>query len=88
MLTVGSLVAECGLELAAGANGGDRPVRWVHISELEDPTPWLSGGELLLTTGIALTTPARQRRFVSLLSERGVAGLGLGVGFDHKKLPR
>jgi purine catabolism regulator len=88
MLTVGSLVAECGLELAAGANGGDRPVRWVHISELEDPTPWLSGGELLLTTGIALTTPARQRRFVSLLSERGVAGLGLGVGFDHKKLPK
>jgi PucR family transcriptional regulator, purine catabolism regulatory protein len=88
MLTVGNLVTECGLELAAGANGGDRPVRWVHISELEDPTPWLSGGELLLTTGIALTTPARQRRFVSLLSERGVAGLGLGVGFDHKKLPK
>ena len=41
-----------------------RPIRWVHISELEDPTPWLSGGELLLTTGIQLDTAARQRRFV------------------------
>jgi purine catabolism regulator len=88
MLTVGSLVSDCGLELAAGANGGDRAIRWVHISELEDPTPWLSGGELLLTTGIALSTPARQRRFISLIEQRGVAGLGLGVGFDHKKLPK
>jgi PucR family transcriptional regulator, purine catabolism regulatory protein len=88
MLTVGSLVSDCGLELAAGDNGGDRAIRWVHISELEDPTPWLSGGELLLTTGIALSTPARQRRFVSLIEQRGVAGLGLGVGFDHKKLPK
>jgi purine catabolism regulator len=88
MLTVGSLVSECGLELAAGDNGDDRAIRWVHISELEDPTPWLSGGELLLTTGIALSTPARQRRFVSLIDQRGVAGLGLGTGFDHKRLPK
>ena len=43
----------------------DAPVRWVHISELADPTPWLSGGELLLTTGMALDdadAPARLRR--------------------------
>jgi purine catabolism regulator len=88
VLTVASLVSDCGLQLAAGSDGAERAVRWVHISELEDPTPWLSGGELLLTTGIALNTPARQRRFVSLLDERGVAGLGLGTGFDHKKLPK
>ena len=40
-------------------------MRWVHISELEDPTPFLSGGELLLTTGMALTDArhaARVRR--------------------------
>ena len=29
-------------------------MRWVHSSELLDPTPWLSGGELLLTTGLQL----------------------------------
>ena len=80
MLTVGSLVGDCGLELAAGTDGAERPIRWVHISELEDPTPWLSGGELLLTTGIQLKGAARQRRFLARLAERGVAGLGLGHG--------
>jgi purine catabolism regulatory family protein/PucR-like helix-turn-helix protein/diguanylate cyclase with GGDEF domain len=88
MLTVGSLVADCGLELSAGADGADRPIRWVHISELEDPTPWLSGGELLLTTGIQLKGAARQRRFLARLAEREVAGLGVGTGFEHKRLPK
>jgi PucR family transcriptional regulator, purine catabolism regulatory protein len=88
MLTVGELVNECGLEVLAGPRRGHRPIRWVHISELEDPTPWLSGGELLLTTGIALTTPARQRRFVARLVKHEVAGLGLGTGFAHKRLPK
>src|SRR3954454_19398764 len=88
MLTVGSLVADCGLELGAGAEGADRAIRWVHISEIEDPTPWLSGGELLLTTGIQLKGAARQRRFLARLAERDVAGLGLGTGFEHKRLPK
>jgi purine catabolism regulator len=88
MLTVGELVSELGLELAAGRDEADRTIRWVHISELEDPTQWLSGGELLLTTGIQLDSVARQRRFVRLLAENGVAGLGLGTGFDHDRLPK
>jgi len=88
MLTVGSLVSDCGLELIAGTDGGKRPIRWVHISELEDPTPWLSGGELLLTTGFQLNGAARQRRFVTLLAEHDVAGLGLGTGFEHKRVPK
>jgi purine catabolism regulator len=88
MLTVGNLVADCGLELVAGAEGAERPIRWVHISELEDPTQWLSGGELLLTTGIQLNGAARQRRFVDLLAAHEVAGLGLGTGFEHKRMPK
>ncbi|MFN2616901.1 MAG: PucR family transcriptional regulator ligand-binding domain-containing protein, partial [Thermoleophilaceae bacterium] len=36
-----------GLGLAAGEQGAEAPIRWVHITELEDPTQWLSGGELL-----------------------------------------
>jgi len=88
MLTVGSLVSDCGLELVAGTDGAERAIRWVHISELEDPTPWLSGGELLLTTGIQLNSAARQRRFCARLADKGVAGIGLGTGFEHKKVPK
>jgi PucR family transcriptional regulator, purine catabolism regulatory protein len=87
MLTVRGLVAEIGLELAVGGEGADAPVRWVHISELPDPTPWLSGGELLLTTGLSLADEERQREFVRLLAGHHLAGLGFGTGFDHKELP-
>jgi purine catabolism regulator len=45
------------LDLVAGAAGADTQVRWAHVSDVEDPTPWLEGGELLLTTGMGL--PAR-----------------------------
>ena len=89
MLTVGSLVHELELKLAAGEEAAaEREVRWVHISELRDPTPWLSGGELLLTTGIQLQTAEQQREFVALIAERDVAGLGFGTGFDHSKVPK
>src|SRR3954451_6894958 len=87
MLTVRGLVAEMGLELASGEEAADAPLRWVHISELPDPTPWLSGGELLLTTGLRLDSAARQREFIRLLHGHHLAGLGFGTGFDHDKIP-
>jgi purine catabolism regulator len=87
MLTVQRLVQDIGLELLAGEEAAEAPVRWVHITELPDPTPWLSGGELLLTTGIQLDTPAKQREFVARLSGHHLAGLGFGTGFDHKSVP-
>ncbi|HEU4599561.1 MAG TPA: PucR family transcriptional regulator ligand-binding domain-containing protein, partial [Solirubrobacterales bacterium] len=88
MLTVQSLLDELDLELVAGAGGAAAPVRWVHISELQDPTPWLSGGELMLTTGIPLDSASQQRAFVRILADRNLAGLGFGTGFSHKKLPK
>jgi purine catabolism regulator len=87
MLTVRVLISEMGLELAAGEGGADAPVRWVHIAELPDPTPWLSGGELLLTTGLQLDSEQRQREFIRRLTDHHLAGLGFGTGFDHEKLP-
>jgi DNA-binding PucR family transcriptional regulator len=87
MLTVRTLVAEMGLELAAGEEGSDAPVRWVHITELPDPTPWLSGGELLLTTGFQLGDAELQREFVRRLADHQLAGLGFGTGFDHPEVP-
>ncbi len=87
MLTLQGLLDDLGLQPAFDLGPDPRPIRWVHISELEDPTPFLSGGELLLTTGINLSGATRQRRFVKLLADRGAAGIGLGTGFDHDGLP-
>src|SRR5436189_1699009 len=88
MLPLGDLIRNLDVRLVAGEAGLENAVRWVHISELEDPTPWLSGGELLLTTGIQLTTAARQRRFAARLAEHALAGLGLGTGFGHRRIPK
>src|SRR4051794_33174463 len=88
MLTVQGLVEEMGLDLVAGRDGAGAPIRWVHASELPDPTPWLSGGELILTTGMQLDTPEAQRELVERLASHHVAGLGFGTGFDHDTIPK
>ena len=55
-VTLRALLSDPELQLTAHADEAalDRPVSWVHVSELVDPTPFLAGGELLLTTGLAL----------------------------------
>ncbi|MBA2297883.1 MAG: PucR family transcriptional regulator ligand-binding domain-containing protein, partial [Actinobacteria bacterium] len=76
------------LELAAGADGLDNLVSWVHVSELADPTPWLEGGELLITTGLGVGELTRQQRdYVRRLAEHGLAGLAFGVGFGWAEPP-
>jgi PucR family transcriptional regulator, purine catabolism regulatory protein len=87
VLTVREVLGDLDVEVLAGEANLDVPVRWVHISELRDPTPWLSGGELLLTTGLALDTPKRQRDFIATLADHGLSGVGLGTGFTHETVP-
>ncbi len=87
MLTVRELLRDLDVRLLTGERGLQLPVRWVHISELLDPTPWLSGGELLLTTGMQLETPAQAREFVARLADHHLAGLGFGTGFKHSTVP-
>jgi len=86
-LTVESLIGELGLRLVSGQESAQTHVRWVHSTELEDPTPWLKGGELLLTTGIQLGGAKAQREFIERLVDHQIAGLGFGTGFAHKRLP-
>ncbi|WP_431924907.1 PucR family transcriptional regulator [Amycolatopsis tucumanensis] len=73
-----------GLRVLAGESGLDRPVGWVHVSELDDPTPFLEGGELLLTTGLRLSG---EPEYVTRLTARGLAGLGFGIGLSHAEAP-
>jgi PucR family transcriptional regulator, purine catabolism regulatory protein len=86
-LTVESLIAELGLTLVSGQESAQAHVRWVHSTELTDPTPWLKGGELLLTMGIQLAGPKAQRELIERLVDHEIAGLGFGTGFTHKRLP-
>ncbi|MBB4705478.1 purine catabolism regulator [Sphaerisporangium siamense] len=74
------------LRVRAAADVLDRPVRWVAVSELEDPTPFLEGDELVLTTGMRLG-PGDAAPYVARLVARGVAGLGFGVGLGHEDVP-
>lgn len=87
MLTVRELLRDLDVRLLCGEAATDLPVRWVHISELKDPTPWLSGGELLLTTGMQLNTSQRQTEFIARLADHQLAGVGFGVGFGHREVP-
>ncbi|PTA45945.1 PucR family transcriptional regulator [Micromonospora sp. RP3T] len=67
--------------LVAGDAGLDRPVRWVHVTEVPDIATLLGGGELVLTTGIGL--PADDtglRAFVGDLADVGVSGLVVELG--------
>jgi len=87
MLSLGKLLDELEIPLLAGDAGRARQIRWVHISELADPTPFLSGGELLLTTGMQLKGPDDQRAYLRRLAGHGLAGLGLGTGFAFASVP-
>src|SRR4051794_23804024 len=87
VLTLRELIRDLDVRLHAGEAGLDRPVRWVHISELLDPTPWLSGGELLLTTGLQLNEADKARAYLERLSSHELAGLGFGTGFDPAAVP-
>jgi purine catabolism regulator len=78
-----AVVRRMGLRPVAG--GLDTVVRWVAVSELEDPAPFLEGDELLLTTGIRLGDDFSG--YVARLVARGVAGLGFGVGLSHEEIP-
>lgn len=86
-LTVRELIRETdlGLELVSDA-GLDRAIRGIHLSDLEDPTPFMTPGMLLLTTGETFAEhPAVGVRLLDRLAALDGAALGVGVGhyFDH-----
>ena len=88
--TVASLSRTLGTDLAPapGFTAPDREISAVHISELLDPTGYLSGGELVLTTG--LTLPRSKLgcdRYVARLVDAGLSALALGLGPVHSTVP-
>ena len=59
----------------------DVTVRWVHALELTDIRRLLRGGELVLSTGIALPeSAAGLAEYVAALADVGIAGLAVELG--------
>jgi purine catabolism regulator len=86
-LTVRELIqqTDLGLDLVADA-GLERVIRGIHLSDLEDPTPFMTPGMVLLTTGETFAaTPAMGVRLLDRLAALDGAALGVGVGhyLDH-----
>lgn len=68
------------LRVLAGEAGLSRSVSWAHVSELDDPTPWLLGAEVIMTTGIGVPeTAAEQRAYLERLDDAGVSALALSA---------
>jgi PucR family transcriptional regulator, purine catabolism regulatory protein len=94
-VTLGALLRQPALGLTPLTDVDEaREISWVHASELADPTPYLDGGELLLSVGMWLAPaadgPARAEQaaaYVDRLVEAGVVGLGFGVGVQHAEVP-
>lgn len=89
MVSVALLLQQADLELrAVHLPRPDAAIRWVATSELEDPSPFLEGGELLLTTGLAAQGWRSQwNGYVERLAGAGVTSLALGVGLTHRRAP-
>jgi purine catabolism regulator len=67
--------------VVVGADRLSTPVRWVHAIELADVARLLRGGELVLTTGIALPDDdALLEKYVAELTGIGASGLAVELG--------
>jgi purine catabolism regulator len=90
MLTVRDVaeLPDLSLAVVAGSEGLGSEILWLHVSELADPTPWLEGGELLLTTGLGVGDLASsQRAYLRRLADHRLAGLCFGLGFGFADVP-
>lgn len=76
-----------GLVLRACPEALARPIRWVHTTELRDPGVYLSGGELILTTGVWRRRSADSEAFVGSLVASDACGLVYGLPRPHATTP-
>lgn len=84
-----TLPAFAGAEVLSGHPRLSQPVTWVHVSEVLDAARFLSGGELLLSTGSLLAqAPARaQAEYVRSLHRGGAHGLVLELMQGFREVP-
>ncbi len=64
-----------------------RTIRWVHVSESRDPSRYLRGGEVVLSSGVWYTGPQSIEMFIGGLARVGIAALGFGINADVPEVP-
>ena len=73
-------------KVLAGADRLNAQVRWVHVIELTQAAHLLRGGELVLSTGIALPDDAvGLSRYVAELAAVGVSALAVELGSRYSR---
>ncbi len=74
--------------LGSTARGAlDQPVRWVHVSDLADLSNLLEGGELVLTTGLALTDREHRVDYLPRLAAAGAVAVVVELGLHVDAIP-
>ncbi|MGW7188404.1 PucR family transcriptional regulator ligand-binding domain-containing protein, partial [Streptomyces sp. NPDC054838] len=84
-VALSALLADRELGLRGLYAAGEVAVHAVHASEMADPSPYLLGGELLLTAGAQLGPDADG--YVARLVAAGAAALGFGVAPVYEEVP-
>ncbi|MCQ4079383.1 PucR family transcriptional regulator [Streptomyces sp. RB6PN25] len=82
------VVTPWGPEVVAGAGNLGRRVRWIHVAEATDVGVMLTGGEMLLTTGVLLAGDEQaQVAYVQSLHQADAAAVLLGLGRAFRTTP-
>ncbi|MET0934043.1 MAG: PucR family transcriptional regulator ligand-binding domain-containing protein, partial [Mycetocola sp.] len=67
----------------------DATVTWISTTELLDLSPYLEGGEVVLTTGLSLgVDDPRWDDFVERLASKKIAALGFAIEVNHHTVPK
>lgn len=84
VLQAGAPEVVCGADTPGAL---DRPVRWVHVSDLPDLANLLEGGELVLTTGQALADVDRRDEYLPQLARAGAVAVVVELGLHVDEVP-
>ena len=75
-------------EVLSGQDRLERPVRWVHVGEVRELAGLLRGGELILSTGLAMSGPPGDAvAYLEELVSAGAAGLFVELGERFPGVP-
>jgi purine catabolism regulator len=73
--------------LRASVEDLDREVRWAHVTELPDPSPYLREDELILTNGLWMAEGRTADDYVDAIARRGGCGLVFGLLAERRRVP-